>query len=220
MLAIRTNQHAVAAWWKSPELISYTDISALLFQVQVNETLPDNKVRELRRAYYSAVSWIDSLVGVVLNELNRLGLSNNTVVSLLGNHRYQLREHGMWNKHTNFELATHAPMMIRIPGLTDNGMITERVLEFLAEAYPEVCESLMLLVHNATAAWKHSALSQYPRHKHGVDIMGYSLRTDKYRNHGTELYNYTTDPDENHKVASNHGFADLARSLSSRLHAG
>ncbi|KAH3699905.1 hypothetical protein DPMN_074867 [Dreissena polymorpha] len=250
-----------AAWWKSPELISYTDISALHFQGQVNETLPDNKVRELRRAYFSAVSWVDSLVGVVLNELDRLGLSNNTVVSLLGDHGYQLGEHGMWNKHTNFELATHAPMMIRIPGLTDNGIITERVVEFVdlfptlvdAVGLPSipVCpenslnvltctegESLMPLVHNATAAWKHSAFSQYPRHKHGVDIMGYSLRTDKYRytewvefsyqthkpdwtrNHGTELYDHTTDPDENHNVASDLAFADLARSLSNRLHAG
>ena len=151
----------------------------------VNETMPDSNVRDIRTAYYLAVSWVDSLVGDVLNELDRLGLSNVTVVSLLGDHGYQLGEHGIWTKHSNFELAAHAPMMIRIPGLTDNGIITERVVEFVdlfttlvdaADLPPiPVCpkksqnvlactegESLMPLVQNAKAAWKHLAFSQYP----------------------------------------------------------
>ncbi|KAH3769623.1 hypothetical protein DPMN_170896 [Dreissena polymorpha] len=247
------------AWWSSLELINgYTDITALNYHGNINETLPDNVARELRRAYFSAISWVDSLVGVVLNELERLGLSNDTVVSLLGDHGYQLGEHGIWTKHSNFELAAHAPMMIRIPGLTDNGIITNRLVEFV-DLFPTlvdavglppipVCpensqnvltctegESFMPLVHNATAAWKHSAFSQYPR---GARIMGYSLRSDRYRytewvdfnnqtfkpdwtrNHGTELYDHQTDPDENHNVASDHANADLVKSMAFRLHAG
>ena len=27
--------------------------------------------------------------------------------------RYQLGEHGMWDKHSNFHVATNAPLMIR-----------------------------------------------------------------------------------------------------------
>ncbi|KAH3872206.1 hypothetical protein DPMN_035421 [Dreissena polymorpha] len=79
------------AWQQSSELINgYKDITALNFHGHINETLPDNIARELRRAYFSAISWVDSLVGDVLNELDRLGLSNVTVVSLLGDHGYQL----------------------------------------------------------------------------------------------------------------------------------
>ncbi|KAH3769616.1 iduronate 2-sulfatase-like [Dreissena polymorpha] len=250
------------AWWKSLELITgYTDIAALNFHGLVNETLPPSIARELRRAYFSAISWVDSLVGVVLNELERLGLSNDTVVSLLGDHGYHLGEHGIWTKHTNFEVATHAPMMVRIPGLTDNGIITDRLVEFV-DLFPTLVDavglppvpvcpensqnvlsctegvSFMPLFHNATMTWKPSVFSQYPRAMQHVPIMGYSLRSDRYRytewvafsyrthkpdwtrNYGTELYDHQTDPDENYNMASDQAFADLARSLSTRLHAG
>ncbi|KAH3724860.1 iduronate 2-sulfatase-like [Dreissena polymorpha] len=94
--------------------------------------------------------------------------------------------------------------MIRITGLDDNGIITERVVEFVdlfttlvdaADLPPiPVCpenfqnvlactegESLMPLVQKAKAAWKHLAFSQYPHPYLGGDIMGYLLRSELYR---------------------------------------
>ena len=75
----------------------------------INSTVPDATVKELRRAYYSATSWTDSLVGRVLDQLDKLGLADNTIVSFFGDHGWQLGEHGEWSKSTNFDIATHAP---------------------------------------------------------------------------------------------------------------
>ena len=84
-----------------------------------NSTLLDQLTRNLRRAYYAAVSYIDEQIGRILATINELGLAEDTIVSFLGDHGWQSGEHGEWTKHTNFELTAHAPLMIAVPGLTD-----------------------------------------------------------------------------------------------------
>ena len=77
---------------------------------------------------------------MVLRELERLGLDNSTIISFWGDHGWQLGEHGEWCKHTNFELSTHAPMMIRVPGHTDEGLVTEQFTEFV-DLFPTLAEA-------------------------------------------------------------------------------
>ena len=170
----------------------------------INTSIPDFKVKELRRAYYAALSYTDYLIGQVTGALEELGLANDTVISFWGDHGWQLGEHGEWCKHTNFELATHAPMMVRVPGLTDGGTVTERLTEFvdlfptLAEAAGlprvplcpedsrtvELCTegvSFVPLMKDPQRPWKSAAFSQYPRMLiDGNVLMGYRARTDKY----------------------------------------
>ena len=206
------------AWYTPLGLVRYKDVGSLNFTGKINEQLPEWKVRELRRAYYSALSWTDSLVGRVIQELENLDLAKDTIISFWGDHGWQLGEHAEWCKQTNFELATHAPMMIHVPGLTDKGIITEQLTEFvdlfptLVEAAgltqlplcPEnssaiaLCregESLFPLIQNSTAPWKKAAFSQYPRNHNGNNVMGYTMRTDQYRY--TEWVGFSGSPDYN-----------------------
>ena len=115
---------------------------------------------------------------------------------------FSIGEHGEWCKHTNFELATHAPMMVHIPGKTDQGVVVEQLTEYV-DLFPTLVEaagfpsmplcpkdsskvtlcregnSLMPLVANPkTKEWKKRAFSQYPR---PGDVMGFTMRTNRYR---------------------------------------
>ncbi|XP_062507887.1 iduronate 2-sulfatase-like [Corticium candelabrum] len=166
--------------------------------------------QQLRRGYYAATTYMDSLVGKVLDELDRLGLSNDTIVALHGDHGYQLGEHNEWAKHTNFELATRVPFMIRVPWQPDTAGKKTSALVELVDVFPTLVElaglppcqenldglSLVPLFHNQTKTVKAAALSQYPRcgdYKNGnadvclhtnrsqFNYMGYSMRTDRYR---------------------------------------
>ena len=199
-----------AAWYDFSGLRNYGDIKALNSSGAINTTFPNSTVLDLRRAYYSALSYTDSLVGGLIKELNVLGLSKNTIVSFWGDHGWQLGEHGEWCKQTNFELATHAPMMIHIPGMTDGGIVTEQLTEFVdlfptlvdAAGLPsldlcpkdsknvKICRegtSLLPLINNPDVPLKTAAFSQYPRNiqPKGVDVpiktMGYTMRTVQYR---------------------------------------
>ena len=192
------------AWSQYIELRNFRDIQAMNVTGKINTKLPDKKVLELRRAYYSSVTWMDFQVGRVLDELERLGLSNNTIISFLGDHGWQLGEHGEWSKHTNFEITTHAPLMLRIPGVTDSGIVSEKLTEFV-DLFPTLVEAVRLpalpicpgdsrtvnvcregssfipLIYNPNISWKNAVFSQFPRSWQGQNAMGYSVRTETLR---------------------------------------
>ena len=250
------------AWSVYKELMKYHDIRKLNLSGEINSTVPAKVVKDLRRAYYCATTWTDFLIGRVIKELDVLGLTNNTIISFWGDHGWQLGEHGEWTKHTNFELSTHAPMMIHIPGMTDKGIVTEHLTEFVdlfptlvdAAGLPtmplcpensstvEICRegsSLLPLIKNTESPWKTAAFSQYPRRLPHEKVMGYTMRTDKFRYtewakfkyepvykpdwdtlFGVELYDHTKDPEENHNVVSQPAYFEVKQKLSKLLHAG
>ena len=201
------NQYApvnmpVAAWTNNSEISWYKDIKQLHVKFRINATFPDDEVRKLRRAYYCALSYTDAQIGIVLRELRNLNLEDETIVAFWGDHGWHLGENDIWAKKTNFELGTHAPMMVSIPGVTDNGIISEELTEFVdlfptlvdAAGLPSIdlcpedsskvktCRegsSLMPLIQNLSSVkWKQRVFSQYPR---GGGIMGYSVRTKRFR---------------------------------------
>merc|ERR1712224_1108493 len=127
------------AWSNYGELRNYQDQKG---SGQPGSVLPKSDVLELRRAYYASVTQTDDMIGRVLKALDETGESNNTVISFWGDHGWQLGEHGEWCKHTNFEFATRAPMMVHVPGLTDQGIISDQYSEHV-DLFPTLTEAAM-----------------------------------------------------------------------------
>jgi len=122
----------------SKELRSYHDVRDL-WSGAMNTTLPDWKTKELRRAYYAAVSYTDHNVGQVLAALRDAHLEEETIVIFWGDHGWSLGEHARWGKHTNSDTDTHCPLMIRVPGLTDGGSKSDQ-LTGLIDLFPTLVE--------------------------------------------------------------------------------
>ncbi len=200
--------------------------------------IPDKMARELKHAYYAATSYTDAQIGRLLEELKKLGLREKTIVILWGDHGWQLGEHGLWCKHTNFEIATRSTLMISAPEQKMRGAKTDALVEFV-DIYPSLCElaglsptdglegkSFVPLMENPKREWKTAAFSQYPRGK----LMGYAMRTDRYRYiewaekgkapEGIELYDHKKDPDENVNIAKLPENKKLVAELSGQLSKG
>ena len=198
----------------SNELRNYVGMPA---EGPINDTL----ARKLKHGYYAAVSYTDAQVGKVLDELERLGLRQNTIIVLWGDHGWKLGEHGEWCKHSNVENDANAPLLLAAPGMKTAGQKTNALVEFV-DVYPTLAElaglplpphlegtSFKPLLENPQQPWKPAAFSQYPR----KTLMGYSMRTDRYRftvwvdrkDHSKvdaiELYDHQTDPQENTNIA-------------------
>jgi arylsulfatase A-like enzyme len=185
------------------ELLAYSDIPpiASFSDQKVGMDLPVDKQKELIHGYYAATSYMDAQVGILLNALDSLGLSKNTVIVLWGDHGWHLGDHNLWCKHTNFEQATHAPLLISAPGIQPSQ--TKSPSEFI-DIFPTLCDltgikipghldgkSLVPMMKDPKVSVKEFSVSQYPRPANKLEnarlgwsngeFMGYSIRTEKYR---------------------------------------
>jgi iduronate 2-sulfatase len=93
---------------------------------------------DLIHGYYACVSYTDAQVGKLLDELERLKLKEKTIVILIGDHGYQLTDHGMWSKGTNFHEVLRAPLIVSKPGM-DRGYQSDSMVEFV-DIYPSLAE--------------------------------------------------------------------------------
>jgi arylsulfatase A-like enzyme len=212
------------------ELRNYSDIPE-------QGDLPETKALELIRGYYSSLSYTDAQIGRVIAALDRHGLRDNTIVIVWGDHGYHLGDHGLWNKHTNFERAVRVPMIVSVPG--KRGSRKSAALTEFVDIYPTLSElcglpepegtegtSFVPLLDRANRQWKSASFSQYPRGK----AMGYSIRTERHRytewitpdvdERPRELYDYSTDPDEKVNLAASPAHAAIVKDLAARLKAG
>ena len=96
--------------------------------------------QEVRHAYMASVSWVDSQIGKVLDKLDEMNLTNDTLVVLFGDHGYQLGEHDSWHKQTNWELATRVPLIIRAPWKPASQGKSSYALVELVDLYRTIAE--------------------------------------------------------------------------------
>jgi iduronate 2-sulfatase len=101
------------AWDTWDDVRSREDVAALHVPWPYGP-MPTNMTKLVRRAYASAVTYMDAEVGAVLGALEEAGLGQSTAVVLLGDHGWQLSERGEFAKYSNAEAATHV-LIVRLP---------------------------------------------------------------------------------------------------------
>lgn len=197
----------------------------------------DEMARALIHGYYACVSYTDAQVGKVLNELDRLGLSENTIVVLWGDHGWNLGEHTLWCKHCTFENAMKAPLIFRAPSTKKfpKGTSAKALAEFI-DIYPTLTElaglpipkhldgeSLVPILKTPSKTGKGYAIGRFRN--------GDTIRTDQWRyteyvttsktsiklENPRMLYDHTADPEENVNLAYNRDYQSVIEKLSTQL---
>jgi iduronate 2-sulfatase len=112
--------------------IAYIDNAWPTFPYNQSTPIPDSIAALGRWGYYASVSFTDFNLGVMLKALDDLELANNTIVTIVGDHGWELGEHGEWCKRTNFEVGLRIPFMIRAPHMPASvGRQTRQLAEAL-----------------------------------------------------------------------------------------
>lgn len=135
------------------ELRAYTDVPD-------QGPMDENFMKKLIHGYYACVSYTDAQIGKVLNELEKLGMAENTIVILWGDHGWHLGEHGLWCKHCNFEKVLHTPVILKAPGKKQN-VKTSALIEYV-DIYPSLCELAGLSVPFHTQGKSFAPLAENP----------------------------------------------------------
>lgn len=180
--------------------------------------------RKLIHGYYASMSYMDSQLGKVMDALDELRLSENTIVIVWGDHGYHLGDHGLWTKHTNYEEANRIPLLIVAPNITKPATSSFSLVETV-DLYPTLCELAKIPLPNMSQAFDgESIVSILKEPKTSIrdhayhcfprgERLGRAIRTTRYRfvewkswreGEGRveyELYDYDQDPGETENVA-------------------
>jgi arylsulfatase A-like enzyme len=183
------------------------------------------EAREMIRAYYASVSFMDEQVGRVLDVLDRLKLREKTIIVFWGDHGYHLGEKGRWSKaYSLFEVATRVPLIVATPGGKPG--VSPRTVGLL-DLYPTLVElcglpqpykppykleghSLASLLRNPQAKWNYPAFSVV-RYQ---GKLGKSVRTERWHyvqwddgKAGEMLLDHSNDPLELKNLAADPSYA-------------
>ena len=207
------------------ELRNYDGIPA---EGPVSETI----ARKLIHGYYACVSYTDAQIGLLMDALRELDLERNTIVILWGDHGWNLREHGLWCKHSNFDTSTRSALLLKVPGRT-RGEKCDVLVEYI-DIYPTLVDlcGLPLPVHlEGSSMYPLLRDPDTPINDYIIAKWqgGLTIKTEKYAYTewatkedsviGKMLYDHQFDRDENFNLAVQPEFGGLMDSLSLLMHA-
>lgn len=193
----------------------------------------EREARECILAYDACVSFVDAQIGRLLAALDELGLRENTLIVLWGDHGYHLGEHGLWRKNSLFEESMRAPLILAGPGVAAKGESCPSPVEFV-DIYPTVADlagltppenlegtSLRALLKNPNAPWDRPAFSQVDFR----EVAGRAVRNRRWRyvewgengSQGIELYDQQNDPTEMNNLAAEAGHEAIVQEMKALL---
>jgi arylsulfatase A-like enzyme len=190
----------------------------------------DDFALQLIHGYYASVSFTDAQIGKILEELERLELDRSTLVILWGDHGWNLREHGLWCKHCNYETSLHTPLIIRVPGMKQLRSSSE-IVEYV-DIYPTLCELAGLEPPAHLQGTSFRDLLTDPEAKSdGVAVCQWYAGVTTIRDnwfytewiddqdaaYARMLYDHYTDPEENINISEDPTYIEIIRELSAEM---
>jgi iduronate 2-sulfatase len=222
-----------AAWPTVPPGFPKASIRMRNADLFIGRGASESESKEVIRAYLAAISWADWNLGRVVDELDRLGLRDNTAIVFVADHGYQLGEKGKWSKAGSlFEGGTRVPLIIHMPGAKGNGRSSTRIVQSLDlyKTMAELCglkvpdgvegTSLVPLLNDPRGTWGQPAFSVWS--EDGKTIHGTAVRTEQWRyaeygkdaSNGAMLFDVHADPMEITNLADDPKFASIRKQLS------
>ena len=205
--------------------------SEIYAYARVADTSDIDFQREVKHGYYACLSYVDAQIGKVLDALDELGLANNTIVVLLGDHGWHLGEHNFLGKHNLMDRSTHVPLIVRVPGLKKGK--TKSMVEFV-DLYPTLCElchlpipknqldgtSFVPILTNLKAKIKDQVYIQWEGGDNAVsNRYNYAEWKQKEKIHSRMLFDHHIDPEENKNRVNERKYRSEINKLSSFLKA-
>ena len=205
------------------ELRKYHEIPSQNFEI-----IPDSTQRKLIHGYYACVSYVDDLVGQLLNHLKEINLYENTIIILWGDHGWQLGEHNLWAKHSNYQTSLKVPLII-YNNKNEHGIIKQQAE--LVDLYPTICEmvnikkpeflngrSLLPIMKN-----QENKNESFSRFHDAVSVTTEKYSYTEWRAKKTDsvyakmLYDLEVDPNENTNISGNEKLLDIQIELSKKI---
>lgn len=178
------------------------------------EDVPEETVLKLLIGYHCAIAELDERLGILLNKMDELGLSDSTVFCYTSDHGEQLGYHGMWWKCCMFEQSAHVPMIVRVPGqkparISDPVNLVDwfpTVCDYMDVPVPEGLDGQSLRPYIETGVNEnHQDFSFSEYNAHGIPYGMFMIRWKQYKYvyfcyEKPQLFDLSADPVEDHSL--------------------
>ncbi len=190
------------------------------------------------KAYYRMITGLDRVMGRVLDELNELGLADDTVVIFAGDNGYYKGSRGFAGKWSHFEESLRVPLVIFDPRLPKqqrgrvvkptalNVDIAATILDYTGTPIPDLYQgrSLMPLVNGEKpSAWREDFfcehLMNHPDIPKYEGVRGRRYVYARYFEHpadGQFLHDLKTDPNQLKNLVDDPASADVLTRMRKR----
>lgn len=163
-----------------------------------------NQWKPLVQAYLASISFVDSQVGRILDQVDASGFADNTLIVLVSDHGFHLGEKAITGKNTLWEESTRIPLMFAGPGVSPGS--TNASVEMLS-IFPTLADltglaprsdiegdSLEPLIRDPSSHWPHPAITTHNQGNHSVRTRDFRLI--RYVDGSEEFYDHKLDQDE------------------------
>ena len=190
----------------------------------------DSHRREAIISYLGLCTFVDKLIGDVLDRLEVISLQNNTNILFLSDHGENLGARGLWGKSVMYEESVGIPMILA-GNSVPKGLIVKTPVS-LIDVFPSILdvfnieetaeksgESLFEIAKNKDNK-KRLVFSEY--HGAGAISGAFMVRDGKYKyihyvNFEPEFYDLETDPDELINLATNEKYSEVLKIYENEL---
>jgi choline-sulfatase len=190
-------------------------------------TVTDAHIAKTRHAYYAMISYLDEKIGRLLDQLEEIGLADNTTIMFVSDHGEMLGERGMWFKQCFWEWSARVPLIVSMPGAGRDQRVSSTTS--LVDLLPTIIEigggldnqtlidrlagnSLIPLLHNDLEQCPDSAIVDYLAIGPCVPCRMVQKGPYKYmmtHGHPDLLFDLDNDPNELENLASKPDFSSV-----------
>lgn len=195
---------------------------------------------EFMRNYYRVLTGVDENVGRILDELDRLGLAENTLVIFTSDNGYFHGEFGFFDKRLMYEPSLRIPLAIRYPRRVKPGTVIDRfalnidfaptIMDYAGMPIPKEVDgrSLRVLLESGEpCGWREDFLYEYYAYPDWHMVRPHKgVRTTRWKyieyydmpEHEFELYDLQEDPRELHNLYGRPEYSEVQARLARRLY--
>ncbi|HLA98778.1 MAG TPA: sulfatase [Anaerolineales bacterium] len=170
------------------------------------------------RLYEKSLQYLDAQIGRLLNHLERLGYSANTLVIVVSDHGEEFLDHGRWGHWESnlFDEIIKVPLIIRMPDRSGGQIIRQQVrlldlmptiLDICGCPIPADLMGASLVPHWVQSGTEYdgglaiSEMRRDPWHRIAVRTEVFKYIWDSKKPDRPDLYDLCTDPGEKQNVS-------------------
>ncbi len=166
-----------------------------------------------KRVYHRCLTAMDAGVGRILDRLDQLGITTNTMIIFLGDNGFYLGEHGLGDKRSLYEESFRVPLVVRYPRMITNAMVRDEfalnidiaptILDLAGVAIPSTMQGRSwrpLLNGSLVTNWRQSFVGEYVLESGyaipttvSVRMPGAKMTLWPGQNSWSEMFDLTTD---------------------------